>query len=77
VPAGWQLAVGPQLVDAASLGSARRVLVDAALLRIEPGPRPTGTPFVPMSITAVVATLVLWPLAAALLGAWRASTRDT
>ncbi len=73
---GWELVVSPQLVDAASLGAARKVLIDAAVLRVEPGPAISGTPHVPMSIATVAAVLVAWPLAVAIMGAWRTRVRD-
>ena len=73
---GWELVVSPQLVTAASLGSARNMLVDGALLRIEPGPVPNGTPHLAMSIGAVILVLVLWPLAATVLGAWSTRVRE-
>jgi hypothetical protein len=73
---GWELVVSPQLLDAASLGSARQVLLDGALVRIEPHPLPHGTPHLSMSIALVVAVMTLWPLVIAALGAWRTATRD-
>jgi hypothetical protein len=73
---GWELVISPQLVTAASLGSARNVLIDGALLRIEPPPLPNGTPHLTMTIAAVILVLALWPLAASALGAWRTRNRD-
>jgi hypothetical protein len=73
---GWELVISPRLVDSAGLGSARNVLIDGALLRIEPGPNPPGSPHLSMSILAVFAVLVLWPLVATALGAWRTRNRD-
>jgi hypothetical protein len=73
---GWELVVSPQLVTTASLGTTRSALIDGALLRIEPGPIPHGTPHLAMSIAAVIAVLVIWPLVATSLGAWRTRSRD-
>ena len=73
---GWELVVSPQLVTAAGLGSTRNVLIDGALLRIEPPPLPNGTPHLSMTIATVILVLALWPLAATLLGAWRTRSRD-
>jgi hypothetical protein len=73
---GWELVLSPQLLDAASLGSARQALLDGALVRIEPHPLPNGTPHLSMSIALVVVVMTLWPLLIAALGAWRTNTRD-
>ena len=73
---GWELVVSPQLLDASSLGSARQVLLDGALVRIEPHPLPNGTPHLSMSIALVVLVMALWPLLIGALGAWRTATRD-
>ena len=73
---GWELVLSPQLLDASSLGSVRQVLLDGALVRIEPGPLPNGTPHLSMSIVLVVVVMALWPLVIAALGAWRTATRD-
>jgi hypothetical protein len=73
---GWELVLSPQLLDAASLGSARQALLDSALVRIEPHPLPKGTPHLSMSISLVVVVMILWPLAIGALGAWRSATRD-
>jgi len=73
---GWELVVSPQLLDAATFGSARQALLDGALVRIEPHPLPHGTPHLSMSIVLVVVVMTLWPLVIAALGAWRTATRD-
>lgn len=73
---GWELVLSPQLLDASSLGSARQVLLDGALVRIEPKPVPNGTPHLSMPIVVVIAVMTLWPLLMAALGAWRTATRD-
>ena len=73
---GWELVLSPQLLDASSLGSAREVLIDGALVRIEPHPLPNGTPHLLMSILLVVVVMTLWPLVIGALGAWRTVTRD-
>ena len=73
---GWELVLSPQLLDASTLGSVREALLDGALVRIEPHPRPHGTPHLSMSITLVVVVMTLWPLALAALGAWRTATQD-
>jgi hypothetical protein len=73
---GWELVLSPQLLDAASFGSARQALLDGALVRIEPHPLPNGTPHLPMSVALVAVVMALWPLVIAGLGAWRTATRD-
>jgi hypothetical protein len=73
---GWELVLSPQLLDAASFGSAREALLDGALVRIEPHPLPHGTPHLSMSIGLVVVVMTLWPLVIGVLGAWRTATRD-
>ena len=73
---GWELVLSPQLLQSASLGSARQVLLDGALVRIEPHPLPSGTPHLSMSIALVVGVMTLWPLVIGALGAWRTVTRD-
>lgn len=73
---GWELVLSPQLLDASSLGSARRVLLDGALVQIEPHPLPNGTPHLSMSITLVVVVMTLWPVLIGALGAWRTVMRD-
>lgn len=50
--------------------SARQVLLDGALVRIEARPIPDGAPYLSMSIALVVVVMALWPLAVAALGAW-------
>jgi hypothetical protein len=73
---GWELVLSPQLLDASSLGSARQILLDGALVRVEPRPLPNGTPHLSMSIVLVVVVMALWPLVIGALGAWRTATRD-
>ena len=73
---GWEPVVSPQLVSAASLGSARNLLLDGALLRIEPQPLPNGTPHLSMTIGATIAVLAMWTLAATALATWRVANRD-
>ena len=73
---GWELVLSPQLLDAASFGSARNALLDGALVRIEPHPVPQGTPHLSVSIALVVVVMALWPLLLGALGAWRTVTRD-
>jgi ABC-type transport system involved in multi-copper enzyme maturation permease subunit len=71
---GWQLVLSPVLIGISSLGSVREALLDAPLLSIDPAK--AGHLEVPMSLAAVLVTLVLWPVLAALAGAWRARTMD-
>jgi hypothetical protein len=73
---GWELVLSPQLLDASSLGSLRKFLLDGALVRIEPTPVPNGTPHLSMSLAFVITVMTLWPLLATALGAWRTATRD-
>jgi hypothetical protein len=64
----WQLAVGPLLLQTGRLD---RVLLGAALERLEPGPGRGSVSFTTATLLIVAWTLV--PLAA---GAWRTQTRD-
>jgi hypothetical protein len=73
---GWELVLSPQLLQAASFGSARKGLLDAALVQIEPHPLPNGTPHLSMSMGLVVVVMALWPLVIGAFGAWRTATRD-
>lgn len=72
---GWQLVLSPILVGVKSLKSVREALLDAPLLHIDPAGA-GGDVRIGMSLAAIVATLVLWPLIATALGAWRARTMD-
>jgi len=72
---GWELVLSPLLVQAASLGSLRRVLLDAVMLFLKPGPL-TGPPVIPMAVAVAVAVTIGWLLVLPGLGAWRMRTRD-
>jgi len=72
---GWELVLSPLLVQAVSLGSLRRSLLDAVLIFLKPGPV-SGAPVIPMSVAVAVIVLVAWLLAIPALGAWRMRTRD-
>ena len=72
---GWELVLSPLIVEAASLGSLRRVLLDAVLLFLKPGPL-TGPPGIPMTVAVAVVVLLGWLLVLPALGAWRMRTRD-
>jgi hypothetical protein len=71
----WELVLSPVIVQATSLGSARRSLLDAVLIFLKPGPA-TGAPVIPMPVAVAVAVLVIWLVALPSLGAWRMQTRD-
>jgi hypothetical protein len=72
---GWQLVLSPLVVQAASLGSVRRGLLDAVLMFLKPGPV-SGPPVIPMPDVVAVVVLAVWLLALPALGAWRMQTRD-
>ena len=59
----------------ASLGSVRRVLLDAVMLFLKPGPL-TGPPVIPMAVAVAVVVTIGWLLVLPGLGAWRMRTRD-
>ena len=71
---GWQLVLSPVLIGVSSLGAVREALLDAPLLQIDPVS--SGHPHVPMSLAAIVLTLVAWPALATAAGAWRARRMD-
>ncbi len=71
---GWQLVLAPVLINIKSLGSVREGMLDAPLLQIDP--ISGDHPHVTMSLAAIVITIALWPLIAALAGAWRTRAMD-
>jgi hypothetical protein len=72
---GWELVLSPLIVQAVSLGSLRRGLLDAALIFLKPGPA-SGVPLVQMSVALAVVVTIAWLLVVPVLGAWRMRTRD-
>jgi hypothetical protein len=72
---GWELVLSPLLVQAVSLGSLRRGLLDAVLAFLKPGPA-SGAPVIPMSVAVAVVVTAAWLLVLPALGAWRMRTRD-
>jgi hypothetical protein len=72
---GWELVLSPLVVQASSLGSLRRGLLDAVLLFLKPGPL-TGPPAIPMPVVVAVVVTIAWLLVLPGLGAWRMRTRD-
>ncbi len=71
----WELVLSPLVVQAASLGTLRRGLLDAVLLFLKPGPL-TGPPVIPMAVAVAVVVTIAWLLVLPTLGAWRMRTRD-
>jgi hypothetical protein len=72
---GWELVLSPLIVQAVSLGSLRRVLLDAALIFLKPGPV-SGAPMIAMPVAVAVVVTIGWLLVIPWLGAWRMRTRD-
>ena len=72
---GWELVLSPLIVEATSLGSLRRGLLDSVLIFFKPGPL-TGPPVIPMPVAVAVVVTIAWLLAIPALGAWRMRTRD-
>jgi hypothetical protein len=72
---GWELVLSPVVVQATSLGSLRRGLLDSVLGFLKPGPL-TGAPVIPMPVVVAVVVLIGWLLVLPGLGAWRMRTRD-
>ena len=72
---GWELVLSPLLLQANSLGSLRRALLDGVLVFLKPGP-PSGAPAISMSLALAVVVTVVWLLVLPALGAWRTQTRD-
>jgi hypothetical protein len=72
---GWELVLSPLVVQAASLGTLRRGLLDAALLFLKPGPL-TGPPVIPMPVAVAAVVTIGWLLVLPAAGAWRMRTRD-
>ncbi len=71
----WELVLSPLIVQATSLGSLRRSLLDAVLIFLKPGAA-TGVPEIPMPVAVAVVVTTLWLVVAPTLGAWRMRTRD-
>jgi len=72
---GWELVLSPLLVQAVSLGSLRRGLLDAVLTFLKPGPE-SGAPVIPMPVAVAVVVTIGWLVVVPWLGAWRMRTRD-
>ncbi len=72
---GWQLVLSPLLLRSTSLGSIRRVLLDAPVQFLAPGPQ-NSAPTVAMSAGVAIVVLALWMLVLPSLGAWRTRRRD-
>jgi hypothetical protein len=71
----WELVLSPLIVQATSLGSFRRGLLDSVLLFLKPGPA-TGPPVIPMPVVVAIVVGTVWLLVASAAGAWRMQTRD-
>ena len=72
---GWELVLSPLIVQASSLGTLRRPVLESVMLFLKPGPL-TGPPVVGMSVAVAVAVLIGWLVVLPGLGAWRMRTRD-
>jgi ABC-type transport system involved in multi-copper enzyme maturation permease subunit len=72
---GFELVASPLLLQSTSLGSARKVLLDASVLHLVPVNDP-GAPHVPESLGVAVIVMIVWLAVAIAAGAWRASTMD-
>jgi hypothetical protein len=72
---GWELVLSPLVVQATSLGTLRRGLLDSVLMFLKPGPL-TGAPVIPMPVAVAVVVTIGWLLVLPALGAWRTQTRD-
>jgi hypothetical protein len=72
---GWELVLSPMLVQANSLGSLRRGLLDAVMLFLKPGPA-DGAPVILMPVAVAIVVSALWLVILPALGAWRTQTRD-
>ena len=75
----WRLALTPLLASISALGIVRELVPGVALERLAPaglGDSVRQGPHVGMSTAAVAAVLIVWAVAAVVLGGWRDSTRD-
>ena len=72
---GWELVLSPLVLQATSLGTLRRGLLDSVLGFLKPGPL-TGPPVIPMPVAVAVVVTIGWLLVLPALGAWRMQTRD-
>jgi ABC-type transport system involved in multi-copper enzyme maturation permease subunit len=72
---GWQLVLGPLLVQSTNLGSLRNGLLDGVMLFLKPGPA-SGAPTITMSVGVAVVVICAWLMSLPVLGAWRSRTRD-
>jgi hypothetical protein len=75
----WRLALTPLLASISALGIVRELVPGVALERLAPaalGDSVRQGPHVGMSTAAIAAVLIVWAVAAVVLGGWRDSTRD-
>lgn len=72
---GWELVLSPVVLQATSLGSLRRGLLDSVLGFLKPGPL-SGPPAIAMPVVVAVVVMIVWLLILPGLGAWRMRTRD-
>jgi ABC-type transport system involved in multi-copper enzyme maturation permease subunit len=75
----WRLAITPLLASISALGIVRELLPGVAMQRLQPsgfGDSIRQGPLVGMSVGAIAAVLVVWTVAALVLGGWRDTTRD-
>lgn len=72
---GFELVASPLLLQATSLGSARKALLDSTVLHLAPT-LGHGAPVIPESLFLALLVMGLWMAVAAGLGAWRTRTMD-
>jgi ABC-type transport system involved in multi-copper enzyme maturation permease subunit len=72
---GFELVASPLLLQATTLGSVRRVLLDSSVLHLSPALAP-GAPMIPESLLVALIVMALWVVVAGGLGAWRTIRMD-
>ena len=72
---GFELVASPLLLQTSSLGEARKVLLDASVLKLAPA-LTDGAPVIAESLAVALLTIALWCAVALGLGAWRTRAMD-
>ena len=72
---GFQLIASPLLLNAKGLGAARKILLDASVVRFAPA-HTSGSPLLAESALGAALVMLAWIAVSAALGLWRTRTVD-